>query len=210
MERVSGRPRAFKVKGRLAACPQLAGLPVYHRHTSCITKLWDLCRPNDDSTVQGKSWSQKSLVFLGLHHMDWLTDSADLFEFTHFCLHLSSLKSWWELLLQEITPAPCCLMESPTRTEFRVYTLILRTFGVIFKARKRKFKQNARLTKTVFCPEGDTEVQGICEPFSKGLSFCHPSVNGRRRHLRWPPEQLVHCGLQAADSWLQSRMEMKV
>lgn len=139
MEQVSGRPRASKVKGRLAACPQLAGLPVYHRHTSCITKLWDLCRPNDNNTTQGKSWSQKSLVFLGLHHMDWLTASLLIFfQFTHFSLRLSSMKSWQELLLQEITPAPGCLMESPTRSEFRVYTLLLRTFGEIFEARKRK------------------------------------------------------------------------
>lgn len=48
------------------------------------------------------------------------------------------MKSWQELLLQEITPAPGCLMESPTRPEFRVYTLLLRTFVEIFKARKRK------------------------------------------------------------------------
>lgn len=72
--------------------------------------------------------------------MVWPTASLLIFfQFTHFSLHLSSMKSWWELLPQEITPAPCCLMESPTRPEFRVYTLVLGTFGEIFKARKRKF-----------------------------------------------------------------------
>lgn len=111
--------------------------------------------------------------------MDWLTVSLLIFFSLHiFSLHLFSMKSWQELLLQEITPAPGCLMESPTRPEFRVYTLLLRTFGEIFKARKKKGiapQKNPRLARTVFCPEGDTEVQGICEPFSKGLfAFLSP------------------------------------
>lgn len=71
--------------------------------------------------------------------MDWLTASLVIFfQFAHFSLHLSSMESWQELLLQEIRPAPGCLMESPTRPDFRVDTLLLRTFGEIFKARKMK------------------------------------------------------------------------
>lgn len=98
------------------------------------------------------------------------------------------MKSWRELLLQEITPALDCLIESPTRPEFRIYTLLLRTFGEIFKVRKSKVitpQTKSKAGKDCFALKKILKfrVYVILSP-KACLPFCHLSVNSRRRHLR--------------------------
>ena len=215
MEQVSGQPRAFKVRRRLAACLQLSGLPclsaahITHCKTVRSLQTQKQCSGGEHK-AQGRdprsSWG--SMTLTGCQHLHWSSFSFSLFYFNislrkaggnRYCR--SALSEWW-------------LRESSARSGVR---LPLGEFLELSKARKReltacqiKFRAH-RDSVLPLRPYWRSGYKWTFPQRSVCLSVTYRSSAGhcKRRDLGWPPELLVCCGLQAADSWLQSRMEMK-